>query len=185
LLSGWLFFSPIWSYKCLCHFHFKFFGFVGFIFKFFLCLLPITSKMLNYNLCDALLLFLHPWSYFPPNSLLWWVHFYKVVSFQAELWSLWCPPLVLTPGECFPLGSLLWWVHFYKVVTCCNLQYPFVLLGIYPWQFHLCTRRICSCRLFWCWIEKCKFLCHLCTLGNFWLSSYGFWFTIWLEGDNF
>jgi hypothetical protein len=22
-------------------------------------------------------------------------------------------------------------------------------------------------------------------IGDFWLSSYGFWFTIWLEGDNF
>jgi hypothetical protein len=72
---------------------------VGFIFKIFLCLLDIliTFGMLNYNLYDALLLFLHPWSYFPLGSLLWWVHFYKVVNFQVELWSLWCLPLVLTP----------------------------------------------------------------------------------------
>jgi hypothetical protein len=97
-LFGWLFFSPIWGSKCFCHFHFKVFGCVGFIFKLFLCLFDIliTFGMLNYDFCDALLFF-HLWSYFPLGSLLWWVHFYKVVNFQVELWSLWCFPLVLTP----------------------------------------------------------------------------------------
>jgi hypothetical protein len=35
---------------------------------------------LNYDLHDAFLLFLHPRSCFPLSSLLWWVHYYKVVS---------------------------------------------------------------------------------------------------------
>jgi hypothetical protein len=35
---------------------------------------------LNCDIYDAFLLFLHPRSCFPPSSLLWWVHYYKVVS---------------------------------------------------------------------------------------------------------
>ncbi len=144
---------------------------MGFIFKFFLCLfdIPITFRMLNCDLCDALLLFLHPWNYFPHGSLLWWVHFYKVVSFQVELWFLWCLPLVFTPWELvhccggFTITRLL-------IASTCVLH---LSLGTCFWQFPFCTRPICSWRLFWCWFEKCKSLCHLCTLGNFWLSNYG------------
>jgi hypothetical protein len=79
----------------------------------------------------------------------------------------------MMPSSCFyTLGAVSHLVHCcggfivtrLLVASTCVLH---LSLGIRPQQFPLCMRPICSWKLFGCWIEKCRSLCHLCTLGKF------------------